>query len=222
MAQLEFNAQNKLLNYIKNFVKNSVDKVNADLRTVDHFENRLVLLEKYWENFFNNDISLIKYEDRADYKTNDHFANERFLEGENAYIQAKTALKNQRTAILRADESLQSDALAQQHRPTHSVTPPISHSIPKVEPPKFDGTQKEWDSWKEPFTAVVIDDKRIPDAIKLRLLLGCVNGPAKIALRGVSVTTSDFKVAWEKLLRTYGIAKHKLYIIWKISLICPL
>ena len=166
MALLEINAQNKLLNYIRNFIKNSVHKVNTENRTVKHFENRLILLERYWNDFFKNDASLNKYEDQCDHKNKDYFPKERILEGENAYIQAKTELQNQITTLFRANATLQSDDLAQQQKTIYSVTPPISHSIPEVDPPKFDGTQKEWYSWKELFTAVVIDDKRIPNAIK--------------------------------------------------------
>ena len=55
-----------------------------------------------------------------------------------------------------------------------SNPPPINDLIPKVEARKFDGTEKEWDSWKELFTMVDIDFK-IPDLIKLRLLLATVN-----------------------------------------------
>lgn len=206
-----FSAQTKLLGYILNFKQNSIDKVSVERRTLEHFQNRLTLLENYWDNFFKTDALLSNYESHDDYSNHEYFIDELFVKGECSYISAKTELQKQINTIVRDNAPAQLDLPPQTHRGDVSVPPPMSHSTPKIDVPIFDGTQGEWDAWKELFTAVVIDDIRIPDAIKLRHLLAGVGGPAKVALKGVSVTTSDFKVAWEKLLRRYDITKHKLY-----------
>ena len=63
----------------------------------------------------------------------------------------------------------------------------------------------------ELFTAIAIDNPTYPNGIKLQHSLNSVRGPAKAALKEVSASSADFQVAWQKLLRRYYIAKHKLF-----------
>ena len=87
----------------------------------------------------------------------------------------------------------------------------MGHSTPKIPIPTFNDSQKEWDSFKELFTASIINDGRLPEIVKLQNLLLHVTGPAKQALKGVTVNSTSFTVAWEKLLWRYDSNKRRLY-----------
>ena len=69
---------------------------------------------------------------------------------------------------------------------------------PSLLRPKFDGTQKEWGGFKDLFTANIINDGRLSDAVKLQHLAGNVSGPAKKALKGIPISSANFQIAWKK------------------------
>ena len=183
--------QLRQLHLIKQFPVNSIDRINAEKRTVSHFRNWLKLLESYWTKFTADDALLAPY--ITEHKEKDYFKNECFFESEEAYIGAKSDIQEELSKALR-DSGAQLDENQELNTQGNDVPPHMSHSTPKIPIPDFDGTQENWDRWKDLFTAVVINTKA-SDAIKLQHLLNSVHGPAKVALGGISVTTSKFQVA---------------------------
>ena len=103
------------------------------------------------------------------------------------YIAAAAKLQNEIAAIITASASTQQPSGA--WSPTRAgsalgVQPVnhahlMGHSTPKIPIPTFNGSQKEWDSFKEFFTASIINDGRLSEIVKLQNLLLHFSGPAK-------------------------------------------
>ena len=201
--------QLRTLHLIKQFCANSIDKIGVEKRTIMHFNNRLTLLEEYWLKFTVDDALLAPY--GIDFKDKEYLKKDSFFEGEAAYIGTKTDLQEEVISLAGGVTGAPIGTVGQTtSTQVCSVPPHMNPTTPKIQIPEFDGTQEHWDRWKDLFTAVVINAK-LSDAIKLQHSLNAVHGPAKVALGGISVATSKFQVAWDKLLRRYDNPKHKLF-----------
>ena len=214
--------QAKYLQYLKNFLVNSIDKVKATDRTKFHFTNRLKLLDQYWEKFATYNDELIAYCEDEAYKGNAYFKNDDFASGESCYISAAAKLANEihvidsAAAVPQQPVGAWSPSRSAQangnNQPHVNYVQTIGHSTPKLPIPTFDGTQKEWDSFKELFTASIINDGRLSNIVKLQHLLNNVRGSAKQTLSSVTVSSNNFEVAWDKLLRRYDSNRRRLYV----------
>ena len=89
---------------------------------------------------------------------------------------------------------------------------PASYPTPKISIPTFTGMQKDWDSFKELLTASIINDGRLSNVIKLQHLINSVSRPAKQALNGIPVISTNFTVARDKLRCRYDSNKRRLYV----------
>ena len=71
--------------------------------------------------------------------------------------------------------------------------------------------QKDWEQWKEIFTATVIEDQSLKDVQKVHLLSNAMDDKAKSVLKGTRMTAGNFQTAWEKLLRRFDDKDVRLY-----------
>ena len=57
-----------------------------------------------------------------------------------------------------------------------------------------------------------MNDGRFLDMATIQHLFNSVSGPAKQALKGVTLSSTNFKIAWKKLLRRYDSYKRRLQV----------
>ena len=213
--------QGKLYTYLKNFIVNSIDKAKVADRNKFAYERRLEILNQYWQTFMKNNLKLSSYCNDPAYKDNVYFKEDLYTAGENFYVTAGSRLQSEIEAlnvsahtVIETSSPNTSTRLAavRANFPNVPQFQTMGHSTPKLPVPKFDGTQKEWDSFKELFTANIINYGRLSDAVKLQHLVGNVSGPAKKALKGIPITSANFQVAWNKLRRRYDNDRRRLYV----------
>ena len=121
------------------------------------------MLYEYWVEFVKTNNSLYEFSDSDEHKEHEYFKLDRYTEGELDYTDARTVLQEElekfgqpsRVSVFNEQNNARSD---------QSLGP----SFLKVEPPVFDGSQKSWEDIKELFTALVIDDNHIGDALRDR------------------------------------------------------
>ena len=153
-----------LLKYLKNLIVNSIDKVKKTARDKRHYESRLDLLRGYWTKIFENHLDLALYSEDPQYKDNAYFKHDQFAGGENHYIAAAARLQNEidtinteastqqlQLGIWLPGINVQTNSQINAH-----LMQPASHPTPKIPIPNFSGMQKDWDSFKELFTARIL------------------------------------------------------------------
>ncbi|GAB0086571.1 hypothetical protein DMENIID0001_006610 [Sergentomyia squamirostris] len=84
-------------------------------------------------------------------------------------------------------------------------TEPYTHSTPAVKLPQmnlptFDGKFSQWMSFKDRFTASVVNYPRISNVTRLEYLKSTLTGDAASAVKNIAITDDNFQVAWKILV----------------------
>lgn len=75
--------------------------------------------------------------------------------------------------------------------------------LPRINLPSFSGLFSDWQSFKDSFTSLVIDDKTINNVAKLHFLKSSLTGEALDLICNIQVTSDNFQVAWNLLTSRY-------------------
>ncbi|XP_011164919.1 uncharacterized protein LOC105199479 [Solenopsis invicta] len=84
-----------------------------------------------------------------------------------------------------------------------SIVSTSTSQLERVKLPKFDGTQRDWQSFKSKFQSLVLNDPSITAVIKFQHLLNYLKEEAGGKLKGLEVTGENFTTAWESLCSRY-------------------
>lgn len=93
--------------------------------------------------------------------------------------------------------------------------PPVNPDLklPTLSLPKFDGNLQDWSSFKDIFKSTVIDNVRISNAQKLTYLKTILSGEAEKLIRSISLTDTNFDIAWDLLSSRYQNDRELLFSI---------
>ena len=81
---------------------------------------------------------------------------------------------------------------------------PQAHSrLPDIKLPKFNGDYANWPSFRELFSAVILQHAKLNDVEKLHYLRSCVQGPAEQLIRGLPLTRDSLQPSWDLLTSRY-------------------
>lgn len=78
-----------------------------------------------------------------------------------------------------------------------------SSRLPEIPLPKFDGKLKNWPVFRDRFMTIVHNDLEIADVDKFYYLLGCLSEDPVDALKGITVSSNTYKLAWDTLVHRY-------------------
>ncbi|XP_076301650.1 uncharacterized protein LOC143219633 [Lasioglossum baleicum] len=84
-----------------------------------------------------------------------------------------------------------------------SVAPRSRAVLPKMALPTFDDNYKDWPTFRDLFTSLIIKDPTLSPVERLHYLKSCMRGDAVSILKNVPTTDENFAVAWEKLGTRY-------------------
>ncbi|XP_011688528.1 PREDICTED: uncharacterized protein LOC105450410 [Wasmannia auropunctata] len=79
----------------------------------------------------------------------------------------------------------------------------ISSNLPLLSLPKFSGELSEWESFRDQFRAIVIDNNDLSNVSRMHYLSSCLKDEARNVLRSLPITNSNFPVAWGLLVKRY-------------------
>ncbi|EFN85430.1 hypothetical protein EAI_17225, partial [Harpegnathos saltator] len=69
--------------------------------------------------------------------------------------------------------------------------------------PPFDGSITEWESFRDRFTTLIIENKELNDFTRMHFLVSFLRGRALECLADFAVTADNFSGAWRVLLDRY-------------------
>ena len=79
---------------------------------------------------------------------------------------------------------------------------PVSR-LPRIDLPKFDGAFERWETFRDRFKAMVIDDPILTNVERLHYFCSVVTGTTSTSLSHLAVTDANFEVAWQILSSRY-------------------
>ncbi|XP_031784830.1 uncharacterized protein LOC103316094 [Nasonia vitripennis] len=186
--------QKRLFNLMQQIAAVTKTETSQTFNAAD-VEARLGLLEAYWEKFSDHDLVLQR--DAKTLKARSYFTKNMFDGGLGAYLTGKAWL-SERVRTLRAPPPARAPSET-------AAAGAVSHqaALEKLKLPRFSGTQREWEAFKERFELLVLDDATMPLVIKFQHLLNCLEGEAAEKLKGIQIIATNFQTAWETLCRRY-------------------
>uniref|UniRef100_A0A224XLL5 Putative striated muscle preferentially n=1 Tax=Panstrongylus lignarius TaxID=156445 RepID=A0A224XLL5_9HEMI len=75
--------------------------------------------------------------------------------------------------------------------------------LPQIPVPHFDGDFRQWVSFRDTFTALVVNQPDISDVERLHYLLNALRGEARATIQHISLSEGQFQVAWATLRQAY-------------------
>ncbi|EFN66945.1 hypothetical protein EAG_00505, partial [Camponotus floridanus] len=69
--------------------------------------------------------------------------------------------------------------------------------------PTFNGTFNRWESFRDRFKAIIIDNRNLTNVDRLQYLCSSLSGDASNALNNLAITDANFAVAWDILTSRY-------------------
>ena len=166
--------QETLSGYIGNFIVNTNKSKSQKAKTLSDYEARLELLETYWKEFVNNNKVLTRK--RSEFALKPYFKDNIFETTEEAYLNAKGWIRG---IIHQIQTSVSSQTAGGASLLPGDTTPQsIQSSYERLPLPRFDGKQRNWETFKQKFVSMIINDKVISPILKLQHLLSCLDDEA--------------------------------------------
>ncbi|XP_046145637.1 uncharacterized protein LOC123988922 [Osmia bicornis bicornis] len=75
--------------------------------------------------------------------------------------------------------------------------------LPQIQLPSFDGTFEQWESFRDKFQSIVINDNSLSNVERLHFLCSALTGDAKKAVNHLPTTDANFEVAWQLVKNRY-------------------
>ncbi|XP_015524649.2 uncharacterized protein LOC107227884 [Neodiprion lecontei] len=176
------------------------DTTASALFNEHQWEVRLDLLEKNWKMFSDNDLILQRA--ATSNKELDYFAKGVSDEALSWYIDTKAFMLGKIKEFTKPPASTvtQPTVTAPQATLQQSV---VQTSYEAIKLPTFNGVQKEWQTYKEQFTALVINEASMAPVIKLQRLMYSLGDEARRTIQTISVIGDNFTTAWETLCQKF-------------------
>ena len=86
-----------------------------------------------------------------------------------------------------------------------------SINLPTISLPTFDGDYHHWQSFNDLFTALIINNQELSDIQRLHYLQSSLRGEAKELTSDISLTESNFQVAYKLLQEHYHNLKGQFH-----------
>ncbi|XP_055542768.1 uncharacterized protein LOC129728356 [Wyeomyia smithii] len=172
----------------------------SEERTASDVAVRLEKIDELWEKFCD---TLIEIKAHDDYVSKGETYNDERQEFSEQYYKAKSFLMD------RAKERQDPPVLEQTIRANDSVSQSTTDHVrlPQIKLQTFNGDIDDWLGFRDLFTSLIHWKPDLPEVEKFHYLKGCLQGEPKSLIEPIKITSANYKVAWEMLLRRYNNSK---------------
>ncbi|XP_062538652.1 uncharacterized protein LOC134206926 [Armigeres subalbatus] len=80
--------------------------------------------------------------------------------------------------------------------------------LPQIKLQTFGGNVEEWLSFRDLFSSLIHGKADLPEVEKFYYLKGCLQGESKNLIDSLPITSANYKIAWDLLLKRYDNSKH--------------
>ncbi|XP_036140324.1 uncharacterized protein LOC118644157 [Monomorium pharaonis] len=94
----------------------------------------------------------------------------------------------------------------QSNETVHSIHDASSLSLmhlPSIDMPPFDGNYADWETFRDRFTSLIIQNKDLTDFSRMHFLASALKGRARESIASLAITANNFKIAWRTLSGRY-------------------
>jgi len=88
------------------------------------------------------------------------------------------------------------------YRFADSASLSVSH-LPPIKIPPFSGKPDEWESFRDRFSSLIIQNRDLTDFSRMHFLASSLTGSALDAIKTVPITADNFDIAWKILVSRY-------------------
>lgn len=157
--------------------------VNNDQNSRDIFKARYEFIDTIFETFFEHHNKIIGLIDDASFDTHDS---------------QRKSFENNFYRIKGIYMSLFSD----QGNSTN-VAENCNFTLPKLNLPSFSGDYVSFQSYIDMFDAIISKNDKLSDIEKFNYLLSSLKGPALALVQNLPMTSANFKIAYDTLVKRY-------------------
>ena len=188
------------------------DVINSIGRTVTNFKkigqknftssstrNRLSILQQLWSRCQQLHAEIKVMTPTQERSKQSYFVDDHFSTTEQEYYDASDYLCEILEKLTQPIASPQSNINSSHTSDCHS----ISTSLPRIELFKFTGLYTEWPNFRDLFESLVANNENLINVQRLYYLKPSLSGAAQLVVKNITVTDSNYKVAWSALKRRY-------------------
>ncbi|XP_076686030.1 uncharacterized protein LOC143378074 [Andrena cerasifolii] len=173
----------------------NMKKLGASKITKGVIISRLELLETYWTTFLQTHSKLCA-SFKEEHQEKPYFKDDHMSLCEEAYLQQKASLLDTRDNFPdELDETV------------HTGTDSQGRTLERIPIPKFSGDYQNWPSFRDLFRSLVIKNSNLSEVDKLHYLQTSLTDEAARLIQNVTLTTSNFKRAWETIMEQYDVPR---------------
>ncbi|XP_055634173.1 uncharacterized protein LOC129774458 [Toxorhynchites rutilus septentrionalis] len=167
--------------------------------TVTDVDIRLEKIDELWEKFCD---TLVEIRAHEDYLADEESYDKERQEFSDRYYRAKSFLVD-KSKRLRGPLVLE-----QSVRTNESVGFGADRvRLPQISLPSFNGDIDEWLSFRDLFTSLIHYKTELPAVEKFHYLKRCLQGEPKSLIDPLKITTANYQIAWEMLLKRFDNSK---------------
>jgi len=180
------NTETLILRILPNYHKLAKTK-----RTATAIRSRLNNLKTYWETFQAQHTRLCAIADAESKRDHEYFTKDKFLTISDS-VEEITDTLSENLELLQptpAQSSLNESGMT--HESRHSIV-----QLSRIDIPKFSEDITKWESFRDRFQSMIIDEASLSNVQKLHHLFSSLRGVALTAIEHLTVTSDNFPVAW--------------------------
>ncbi|XP_053598021.1 uncharacterized protein LOC106693372 [Microplitis demolitor] len=194
-AEAQIALQMQRIDTMRNMSNRLTDAVLAT-QGAAAIDAELAILTELWNRFNSTHERL--YEDVPEIITNEYHTGNAYETANVAYTSLRVRLSAARPAPEPAHEVQPAN-----HDQTAYFGGVHKSNLPQIKLPTFQGSYDEWDSFKDLFTSLVINEDSLTGSQKMHYLKTQVKGEAAALLANLQITDDAFQPAWELLNTRY-------------------
>lgn len=169
--------------------------------TVPAIRQRISLLKEKFAQCELNHARLLhstikEFREQEKYFTEDHF-----LDCEEAFFEALDFMTDTLAKQILPAAETSMDTSTESTATTHGTR--STPSLPKISLPKFSGDFLDWETFRDHFKSVIIENTDLSEVTRMHYLLSCLKGEASDLVRTLPITEANFQVAWRTISARY-------------------
>lgn len=187
---------------LENFKK--VGRLNY---TPAKIRSRISSLKDQWNQCIQGHAALLQIYPEAKRATLDYFQEDQLDEHEEIF---QTTLDFMTELLEELEPPVSPNrSIPLEHSFSRSESALSLRHLPPIKLPPFSGNFAEWESFRDRFTALIIENKDLSDFSRMHFLASSLTGSAREVISSISITADNFSVAW-KVLKARFENKKKL------------